>query len=241
MWLYLTSLFQAQSRYESQFSQAALPTASPLAPPPYPLNPENVPASAGSQRSSIYPGLSDFMGLDISPQALAELSSQYAVAIPQPVSVCHVDSLSRIMSVRFSLSWKPGMLELQDVSSKCPWSTCLSVLYRMIKKSLHLMITIQKVTSNVQSVPHPSPDICWHAELCSWRPCSVYHGPHSEMYSAMAIFKSSVVWGLFEYTESGAQRLFDHPVVLTLARKSNNQPLGCVHCYKGSVFVHSFI
>ena len=23
---------------------------------------------------------------------------------------------------------------------------------------------------------------------------------------------SSIVWGLFEYTESGAQRLFDHPV-----------------------------
>jgi hypothetical protein len=32
------------------------------------------------------------------------------------------------------------------------------------------------------------------------------------MYSVMAILKSSVVWGLFEYTESGAQRLFYHPV-----------------------------
>jgi hypothetical protein len=32
------------------------------------------------------------------------------------------------------------------------------------------------------------------------------------MNSVMAIFKSSVVWGLFEYTESGAQRHFDHPV-----------------------------
>jgi hypothetical protein len=35
----------------------------------------------------------------------------------------------------------------------------------------------------------------------------------------MSIFKSSIVWGLFEYTEffvlqsSGAQRLFDHPVI----------------------------
>jgi len=27
------------------------------------------------------------------------------------------------------------------------------------KVSVHLMITIQKVTSNVQSVPHQSPDI----------------------------------------------------------------------------------
>jgi hypothetical protein len=59
------------------------------------------------------------MGLDLSPQALAEMTSQYAVAIPQPVSVCHVISLSRIMFMHFSFSWKPGMLELQDVSSKC--------------------------------------------------------------------------------------------------------------------------
>jgi hypothetical protein len=126
MWHYLTSLFQAQSGYEPQFTGAALPTA---APPPYPLNPENVPASAGSHRSSIYPGLSDFMGLDLSPQAVAELTSQYAVAIPQPVSVCHVISLSRIMFVCFLLSWKPGMLELQDVNSKCQWCACFSQYY----------------------------------------------------------------------------------------------------------------
>jgi hypothetical protein len=37
------------------------------------------------------------------------------------------------------------------------------------KLSVHLMITIQKVTSNLQSVPSQSPDIYWHAELCSWR------------------------------------------------------------------------
>jgi hypothetical protein len=28
---------------------------------------------------------------------------------------------------------------------------------------VHLMITIQKVTSNVQSVPRQYPDIYWHA------------------------------------------------------------------------------
>jgi hypothetical protein len=28
------------------------------------------------------------------------------------------------------------------------------------------MITIQKVTSNIQSVPSQSPDIYWHAEVC---------------------------------------------------------------------------
>ena len=32
------------------------------------------------------------------------------------------------------------------------------------KVSVHLMITIQKVTSNVQSVPHQSPDIYRHAD-----------------------------------------------------------------------------
>jgi hypothetical protein len=41
------------------------------------------------------------------------------------------------------------------------------------KVSVHLMITIQKVTSNVQSFPYQSLDIYWHAKLCSWRPCSV--------------------------------------------------------------------
>jgi hypothetical protein len=32
-------------------------------------------------------------------------------------------------------------------------------IYRVIEKSLRLMITIQKITSNVQSVPRQSPDI----------------------------------------------------------------------------------
>jgi len=38
------------------------------------------------------------------------------------------------------------------------------------------------------------------------------------MYSVMAIFKSSIVWGLFEYIKSGAQRLFEHPVRLGVNR-----------------------
>jgi len=41
------------------------------------------------------------------------------------------------------------------------------------KISVHQMITIQKVTSNVYSVHRQSPDIYWHAELCSRRPCSI--------------------------------------------------------------------
>jgi hypothetical protein len=40
-------------------------------------------------------------------------------------------------------------------------------------KSLCALITIQKITSNVQIFPSQSPDIYWHAEMCSWRPCSV--------------------------------------------------------------------
>jgi hypothetical protein len=40
------------------------------------------------------------------------------------------------------------------------------------------------------------------------------------MYSVMAIFKSSIVWGLFEYTEFFiAQRLFDHPVHTNVAQR----------------------
>jgi hypothetical protein len=38
------------------------------------------------------------------------------------------------------------------------------------KVSVHLMITIQEVTSNVQNVPLQSPDIYWHAELCCRSP-----------------------------------------------------------------------
>jgi hypothetical protein len=42
-----------------------------------------------------------------------------------------------------------------------------------LKVSVHLMITIRKFKSNSQSVPRQSPDIYWHAELCSRGLCSV--------------------------------------------------------------------
>ena len=75
--------------------------------------------------------------------------------------------------------------------------------------SVHLKITKQKVTSNVQSVLRQSPDnlltgrtvfskIVFSIARSIFRVCSV-----------MAIFTSSVVLGLFEYTELGAQRLYD--------------------------------
>jgi hypothetical protein len=51
------------------------------------------------------------------------------------------------------------------------------------------MITIQKVTNNVQSVPRQSPDIYWHAELCSRRPCSVQHGPQLRYNNFKIVYK----------------------------------------------------
>ena len=77
--------------------------------------------------------------------------------------------------------------------------------------SVNLMVMIQKVTSNVQSVPRQPPDIYWHAELCSRKPFSIARSTF-RMYYVMVIFISSVVWGLFEYTESDAQRHFNYPV-----------------------------
>jgi hypothetical protein len=38
------------------------------------------------------------------------------------------------------------------------------------------------------------------------------------MYSVTAIFKSSIWWGLFEYPELGAERVFDHPVLVMLPK-----------------------
>jgi hypothetical protein len=66
------------------------------------------------------------------------------------------------------------------------------------KVSLHLMITIQKVTRIVQSVPRQSPDIYWHAEPFSKTVFSIARSAF-RMYSVMAIFNSSIAWCLFEY------------------------------------------
>ena len=75
------------------------------------------------------------------------------------------------------------------------------------KVSVHLMIIIQKDTSNVQSVPPP---VCWYLltrrTVFSKTVFSTLRSTY-RMYSVMATFRSSAVWRLFEYTESGAQRL----------------------------------
>jgi len=77
------------------------------------------------------------------------------------------------------------------------------------KVSVHMMVTTQKVTNNVQSVPRQTPDIWWHDELCSQIPCSVLYGPYSEYI----LFKL-LYFCLFSFLfySSGAQKIFDHPV-----------------------------
>jgi len=52
-----------------------------------------------------------------------------------------------------------------------------------------MVITIQEHTSNAQSIPRRSPDIYFHAELCSGRLCSVQHGPLSECDGHLQIIK----------------------------------------------------
>jgi hypothetical protein len=42
-----------------------------------------------------------------------------------------------------------------------------NIIQDVQKVSVHLIITTQKGTSNVKSVPRQSPDIYWHAELFS--------------------------------------------------------------------------
>jgi hypothetical protein len=95
-------LLQAQYRYESQVTPLAASPAAvspPAALPLYPLNPTEVPAPVGKRGGSLYPALTDFMGLDLSLQALAELAPEYALAIPQSVSTCY--SVSVCIYVKF--------------------------------------------------------------------------------------------------------------------------------------------
>ena len=63
------------------------------------------------------------------------------------------------------------------------------------------MITIEKVTSNVQSVPPPvSRHLLTRQTVFSKTVFSIARSTF-RMYSVMAIFNSSIVGGLFEYTE----------------------------------------
>ena len=67
------------------------------------------------------------------------------------------------------------------------------------------------ITYFVQSVPRQSPDIYRHAELFSKTVFGIASSTF-RMYFVMAILKSSIMWGLYEYAESGAQGFCDHPV-----------------------------
>jgi hypothetical protein len=81
------------------------------------------------------------------------------------------------------------------------------------KVSVHLMITIQKVTSNVQSVPRQSPDIYWHAKLCSRRPCSVSVIPNSKYVIMVSDWNCLKYFCVFFCTVIiRCTETFDHPV-----------------------------
>jgi hypothetical protein len=56
-----------------------------------------------------------------------------------------------------------SILKMEAAGSSESRYSC-TILQGDQKVSVHLMITIQKVTSNVQSVPRQSPDVYWHAD-----------------------------------------------------------------------------
>jgi hypothetical protein len=66
------------------------------------------------------------------------------------------------------------------------------------KVSLHLMITVQKVTSNV---PPPVPRHLVTRRTVFSKTVFAIARTTLRMCSVMAIFKSSIVWELFEYTD----------------------------------------
>jgi hypothetical protein len=53
----------------------------------------------------------------------------------------------------------------QGIQVGCGACLAASLIQGDQKVSVHLMITIQEVTSNVESVSRQSPDVYWHAEL----------------------------------------------------------------------------
>ena len=103
------------------------------------------------------------------------------------------------------------------------------------KVSVHLMITLQKVTSNVQRCPPPvSRHLLTRRTVFSKTVFSIARYTF-QMCPAMAIFKSSIMWVLFEYTESGAQRLFDKPAQISKIWRSPenyNEDSSLLGCYK---------
>ena len=96
----------------------------------------------------------------------------------------------------------------------CVW---INYFYHIVqgdqKVSVHLMITLQKVTRNVQSVPPPvSRHLLTRRNVFSKTVFSIARSTF-RMYSVMAIFRSWVVWGLFEYTECRWTETFWSPYI----------------------------
>jgi hypothetical protein len=79
---------------------------------------------------------------------------------------------------------------------------CLTLLSEIVrgdqKVSVHLMITTQKVTSNVQCLPPVSRHLLTRRTVYSKTVFGIARSTFRN-YFVMAIFSSSIVWGLFEF------------------------------------------
>jgi hypothetical protein len=72
------------------------------------------------------------------------------------------------------------------------WPKLVAFYIWWSQRSVHLIITIQKVTSSIQNALRQSPDIYWHAKLFSKTVFSIARSTF-RLYSVMVIFKSSIV------------------------------------------------
>jgi hypothetical protein len=83
---------------------------------------------------------------------------------------CWIPKATNTQSEYLILTAFPRLRWLRDRPSKLSYTYIVSLVWNCVetqlliiqgdqKVSVHLMITIQKVTSNVQSVPRQSPDI----------------------------------------------------------------------------------
>jgi len=106
-------------------------------------------------------------------------------------------------------------LALNSSNSERSYSSLLLIQSDQ-KISVHLVITIQKVTSNVQSFLLPvSRHLLTRRTVFSKTVFSIARSTF-RIYSVMAVFKSSNVWGLSEYTIVRCRETLWSPCILQL-------------------------
>jgi hypothetical protein len=82
----------------------------------------------------------------------------------------------------------------------------------------NLMVTVQKFTSNIQSVLCQSPDVYWHAEtVFSETALSIV--PNSDYVIMISDLNCLKYFCLFLYGNHQVHRDFDHPVLTALILK----------------------